>query len=103
VSCPARNAASSFFKSSGVSRGGSMVTASLSILPMNCQRMPALSLIRAGQEIAMPWRVPPKVDGAAKPTSSVLINLPRNGCGGRNRPSIVVVASGAPVTCWAIA
>jgi hypothetical protein len=29
----------------------------------NCQRMPPLSVIRAGQETAMPWRVPPKNDG----------------------------------------
>ena len=35
----------------------------MSITWWNCQRMPPLSVIRFGQEIAIPWRVPPKNDG----------------------------------------
>jgi len=35
----------------------------MSITWWNCQRMPPLSVIRAGQEIAMPLRVPPKKEG----------------------------------------
>src|SRR5271169_839367 len=33
-----------------------------SITWWNCQRVPPLSLIFAGHEIAMPWGVPPKKD-----------------------------------------
>ena len=35
----------------------------MSITWWNCQRTPPLSVMWPGQEIAMPWRVPPKNDG----------------------------------------
>ncbi len=35
----------------------------ISITWWNCQRVPPLSVIFAGHEIAMPCRVPPKNDG----------------------------------------
>src|SRR5512144_2413238 len=48
--------------SGACSRDASRSVGTMSIMWWNCERMPPLSLITAGHEIAMPWRVPPKCD-----------------------------------------
>ena len=40
----------------------SRIVGTMSITWWNWVRMPPASLMRAGQEIAMPWRVPPKCE-----------------------------------------
>ena len=52
----------------------------------NCVRMPPLSLMWPGQEIAMPWRVPPKCEATClvhlKGVSNAQPTEPP--CGGRS-------------------
>ena len=50
-------------KSGALTPVASRMVGTMSMTWWNWQRMPPLSVIRRGQETAMPWRTPPKNEG----------------------------------------